>query len=40
MLRHIALNNIRKDTSKGSTRVKFKCAGWNDNFLAKLLAQI
>ena len=40
VLRHIALNIIRKDKSKGSTRVKFKRAGWNDEFLANLLAQI
>lgn len=40
VLRHVALNLIRKDTSKGSARVKFKRAGWNDDFLAKLLAQI
>ena len=40
VLRHIALNIIRKDTSKGSARVKIKRAGWNDNFLANLLAQI
>jgi predicted transposase YbfD/YdcC len=40
VLRHIALNIIRKDKSKGSTRVKFKRAGWNDDFLANLLAQI
>ena len=40
VLRHIALNIIRKDTSKGSARVKFKRAAWNNDFLAKLLAQI
>jgi hypothetical protein len=35
----MALNIIRKETSKGSTRLKFKRAAWNDDFLAKLLAQ-
>ena len=40
VLRHIALNIIRKDTSKGSARVKFKRAAWSNDFLAKLLAQI
>jgi hypothetical protein len=40
ILRHMALNIIRKEKSKGSTRLKLKCAAWNDDFLAKLLAQI
>lgn len=40
VLRHMALNLIRKEKSKGSMRVKFKRAGWNDDFLATLLAQI
>jgi predicted transposase YbfD/YdcC len=40
VLRHIALNIIRKEKSKGSIRVKFKRAGWNDEFLANLLTQI
>jgi predicted transposase YbfD/YdcC len=40
VLRHIALNIVRKEKSKGSMRVKFKRAGWADDFLAKLLAQI
>jgi predicted transposase YbfD/YdcC len=39
ILRHMALNLVRKDPSKGSNRVKFKRAGWNDAFLVKLLAQ-
>ena len=39
VLRHMALNIIRKETSKGSMRVKFKRAGWNNDFLATLLAQ-
>lgn len=40
ILRHMALNLIRKEGSKGSNRVKFKRAGWNNDFLFKLLAQI
>jgi len=39
VLRHIALNILRKETSKGSMRVKFKRAGWNNDFLATFLAQ-
>jgi predicted transposase YbfD/YdcC len=40
VLRHIALNLIRKEKSTGSLRGKFKRAGWRDDFLAKLIAQI
>ena len=40
VLRHMALNIVRKEKSKGSMRLKFKRAGWNDDFLATLLAQI
>ena len=39
ILRHMALNMIRKEKSKDSTRLKFKRAAWNNDFLAKLLAQ-
>jgi predicted transposase YbfD/YdcC len=39
ILRHMALNIVSKETSKGSARVKLKRAGWNDAFLAKLLAR-
>lgn len=39
ILRHMALNIVRQETSKGSARVKLKRAGWNDAFLAKLLAK-
>ena len=38
VLRHMALNIPRKDTTKGSTRGKIKRAGWNDAYLAKLIA--
>ena len=40
VLRHMALNIVRKEKSKGSMRVKFKRAGWKNDFLATLLAQI
>jgi predicted transposase YbfD/YdcC len=40
ILRHMALNLIRKEPSKGSLRVKIKRAGWKDEYLAKVLAQI
>ena len=38
VLRHMAMNVMQKETSKGSPRGKFKRAGWNDAYLAKLLA--
>jgi predicted transposase YbfD/YdcC len=38
VLRHMVLNVMQKDPSKGSLRGKFKRAGWNDAYLAKLLA--
>ena len=38
VLRHMALNVMQKDTSKGSLRGKFKCAGWDDTYLTQLLA--
>ena len=37
VLRHMALNVMQKEPSKGSLRGKFKRAGWNDTYLAKLL---
>jgi len=37
VLRHMVLNAMQKEGSKGSTRGKFKRAGWNDAFLTKLL---
>ena len=40
ILRHMALNLIRKEPSKGSLRVKIKRAGWKDAYLAQVLAQI
>jgi predicted transposase YbfD/YdcC len=40
ILRHMALNLLRKEPSKGSLRVKIKRAGWNDAYLAKVLTQI
>jgi predicted transposase YbfD/YdcC len=39
ILRHIALNLMHKDASALSLRSKFNLAGWQDAFLADLLAQ-
>jgi predicted transposase YbfD/YdcC len=39
ILRHIALNVMRKDNTKVSLRGKFKLAGWKEGYLANLLAQ-
>ena len=38
VLRHMALNVIQKDTSKGSLRGKRKRASWDENYLRTLLA--
>lgn len=38
VLRHMALNAIQKEGSKGSLRGKFKRAGWDDTYLTSLLA--
>ncbi len=38
VLRHMALNVMQKDTSKGSLRGKFMRAAWDDRYLAQLLA--
>lgn len=37
VLRHMAINAMQKEGSKGSLRGKFKRAGWDDNFLYRLL---
>lgn len=37
VLRHMALNAMQKEGSKGSLRGKFKRAGWDDDFLCRLL---
>jgi len=37
VLRHMALNAMQKEGSKGSLRGKFKRAGWDDDFLFRLL---
>jgi hypothetical protein len=34
----MAINVMQKDPTKGSLRGKFKRAGWNDAYLASLLA--
>ena len=38
VLRHMALNVMQKDPTKGSLRGKLKRAGWDDAYLASLLA--
>jgi hypothetical protein len=38
VLRYMALNVMQKDTTKGSMRVKFMRTGWDDSYLARLLA--
>jgi len=38
VLRHMALNVMQKDTSKGSLRGKFMQAAWDERYLARLLA--
>jgi predicted transposase YbfD/YdcC len=38
VLRHMAINAMQKEGSKGSLRGKFKRAGWNDPYLTRLLA--
>ena len=40
ILRHMALNLVRQETSKGSLRKKLRRAAWSDSFLAKVLAQL
>jgi predicted transposase YbfD/YdcC len=37
VLRHLALNAVRKDPAKGSLRVKLKRASWRNKYLVKLL---
>ncbi len=37
--RRLALNTIQANQDKGSNRLKFKRAGWDDRFLRKLIAQ-
>ena len=39
VLRHMALNVLRKDQRKASLRAKFKIAAWNNDYLKSLLAQ-
>jgi hypothetical protein len=38
VLRHMALNVMQKDTTKGSLRGRIKRAGWDDRYLKNLLA--
>ena len=37
VLRHMALNVLRKDPRKESLRAKFKIAAWNNDYLLSLL---
>ncbi len=37
VLRHMAINAMQKDTTKGSLRGKFKRAGWDDAYLSHVL---
>jgi len=39
VLRHMALNIMRKDPNKASLRGKFKIAAWNNDYLVRLLSQ-
>jgi predicted transposase YbfD/YdcC len=39
VLRHMAINAMQNEGSKGSLRGKFKRAGWNDAYLTRLLTQ-
>jgi hypothetical protein len=38
VLRHMALNVMRKEETKISLRAKLKKAAWNNGYLVKLLA--
>ena len=40
ILRHMALNLVRQETSKGSLRKKLRRAAWSDSVIAKVLAQL
>ena len=40
VLRHMAMNMMQRDPSKGSLRGKLKRAGWNDAYLTRILARI
>ncbi len=40
LLRRLALNIIKRNIDKGSNRIKFKRAGWDNRFLRKLIAEI
>jgi predicted transposase YbfD/YdcC len=39
VLRHMAINAMQRDTTKGSLRGKFKRAGWDNAYLTSLLAK-
>ncbi len=37
VFRHMALNVMQKDTTKGSLRRKFKRAGWDNDYVSSLI---
>lgn len=40
LMRRLAINIIKRNKDKGSNRLKFKRAGWDDRFLRKLINEI
>ena len=40
LLQRLALNIIKRYQDKGSNRLKFKRAGWDDRFLVKNFSEI
>lgn len=40
LLRRLALNVIKRNKDRGSNRIKFKRAGWDNKFLFKLISEI
>ena len=40
VLGHMALNMVRKESSKVSLSKKLRRAAWSDSFLARVLAQL
>ena len=40
LLRRLTLNIIKRNKDKGSNRLKFKRAGWDNKFLHKLISEI
>ncbi len=40
VLRQLALNLLKQDSSKGGLKAKRKCAAWDDGFRTQLLAPL